>query len=138
MYVSEVKIEVRYYETDLMGIVHHSNYIRYFECGRHVALIELGIPIKEVEKAGVMMPVVSLSCNYKVPAKQGDWLRIVSSVKEPPRAKVTVDTVIYNDAEDIVCTGSVTLGFINAKTRRPVKVPDFIAGAFAPYFCNNN
>ena len=53
--VSETSLEVRYYETDLMGIVHHSNYIRYFECGRHQCLIDLGLPIYEIEKRGIMM-----------------------------------------------------------------------------------
>ena len=57
MYIqSETQIEVRYYETDLMGIVHHSNYIRYFECGRHQFLLDVGLPITELEKSGIMMP----------------------------------------------------------------------------------
>jgi len=134
MYTSETKLEVRYYETDLMGIVHHSNYIRYFECGRHVALVNLNLPIQEIERRGIMMPVVNVTCNYKYPAKQGDWLRIVSTVKEPPRVKIVIDTVIYNEEEVVVCTGSVTLGFINSETRRPVRVPGFVAEVFAPYF----
>ena len=134
MYTSEAKLEVRYYETDLMGIVHHSNYIRYFEYGRHIALVNLNLPIQEIERRGIMMPVVNASCNYKTPARHGDWLRIVSAIKEPPKAKIIVDTVIYNDAGEVVCTGSVTLGFINSETRRPVRVPDFVAEVFAPFF----
>jgi acyl-CoA thioester hydrolase, YbgC/YbaW family len=134
MYTSETKLEVRYYETDLMGIVHHSNYIRYFEYGRHIALVNLKLPIQEIERRGIMMPVVNVSCNYKAPARHGDWLRIVSTIKEPPKVKIIVDTVIYNEAGDVVCTGSVTLGFINSETRRPVRVPDFVAEVFAPYF----
>ena len=134
MYTSETKLEVRYYETDLMGIVHHSNYIRYFEYGRHIALVNLNLPIQEIERRGIMMPVVNVSCNYKHPARHGDWLRIVSTIKEAPRVKIIVDTVIYNEAGDVVCTGSVTLGFVNAETRRPVRVPDFVAEVFAPYF----
>jgi len=134
MYTSETKLEVRYYETDLMGIVHHSNYIRYFEYGRHIALVNLNLPIQEIERRGIMMPVVNVSCNYKHPARHGDWLRIVSTIKEPPKVKIIVDTVIYNEAGEVVCTGSVTLGFINSETRRPVRVPDFVAEVFAPYF----
>ncbi|NCC46628.1 MAG: acyl-CoA thioesterase, partial [Bacteroidia bacterium] len=53
MYTHETYLEVRYYETDLMGIVHHSNYIRYFECGRIQSLVDLGLPIKEVERMGI-------------------------------------------------------------------------------------
>ena len=141
MYTSETKLEVRYYETDLMGIVHHSNYIRYFEYGRHIALVNLNLPIQEIERRGIMMPVVNVSCNYKTPARHGDWLRIVSTIKEPPKVKIIVDTIIYNEKGDVVCTGSVTLGFINSQTRRPTRVPDFVAEIFSPYFeqgLNNN
>ncbi len=137
MYVSETTLEVRYYETDLMGIVHHSNYIRYFECGRHVALVNLGIPIQKIEEAGIMMPVVNVTCNYKTPAKQGDILRIVSTISAPPKARVVIETVIYNELNQIVCNGSVTLGFIHKETRKPTRAPQYFVDKFAPYFENN-
>ena len=52
MVTSELDLEVRYYETDLMGIVHHSNYIRYFECGRNKWIRDVGLPIEELEASG--------------------------------------------------------------------------------------
>jgi len=134
MYKSETILEVRYYETDLMGIVHHSNYIRYFEWGRHIALVDMGLPTQEIEKKGIMMPVVNLSCNFKTPAKQGDKLRIVTYVKEMPRVRLFVETEIYNEKNELVCNGSVTLGFINSQTRRVTRVPEFITALFEPYF----
>ena len=86
MYIqSETQIEVRYYETDLMGIVHHSNYIRYFECGRHQFLLDVGLPITELEKSGIMMPVVSVEAHYHTPARMGDILRVVSRVSDTRR-----------------------------------------------------
>ncbi|PKP00525.1 MAG: thioesterase [Bacteroidetes bacterium HGW-Bacteroidetes-8] len=136
MYKSETILEVRYYETDLMGIVHHSNYIRYFEWGRHIALVELGLPTQEIEKRGIMMPVVNVTCNYKTPAKQGDKLKIVTSVREMPKARFFIETEIYNELGEIVCTGTVTLGFINSITRKPTRVPNYIAELFEPYFNN--
>jgi len=136
MYKSETILEVRYYETDLMGIVHHSNYIRYFEWGRHIALVDMGLPTQEIEKKGIMMPVVNLSCNFKTPAKQGDKLRIVTYVKEMPRVRFFVETEIYNEKNELVCNGSVTLGFINSQTRRVTRVPEFITALFEPYFEN--
>lgn len=136
MYVSETILEVRYYETDLMGVVHHSNFIRYFECGRNDALIKLGIPIQMVEEAGIMMPVVNVVCNYKTPAKNGEKLRIVSTVTEPPKARIVIDTIIYNEKKQIVCTGSVTLGFIHKDTRRATRIPQYILDKFAPFFNN--
>ena len=130
MVKSEHFLDVRYYETDQMGIVHHSNYIRYFECGRNAMLKEMDMPMEKVEASGVMMAVVAVDAKYKVPAKLGDTLRIVSIIDTPPTAKVVVKTEIYNQNEQLVCTGSVTLGFIDAMTRRPVRCPEALAEIF--------
>ena len=130
MVKSEHFLDVRYYETDQMGIVHHSNYIRYFECGRNAMLKELDMPMEKVEASGVMMAVVAVEAKYKVPAKLGDTLRIVSIIDTPPTAKVLVKTEIYNKNEQLVCIGSVTLGFIDAQTRRPVRCPESLASIF--------
>lgn len=127
---SEIEIEVRYYETDQMGIVHHSNYIRYFECGRHQFLIDVGLPIMEIEKMGVEMPVVSVECHYKTPAKMGDVLRVVSRVEKEPMARVEVLTDIFNSKGEKVCDGKVVLGFLNKVTGRPVRVPGYFLDAF--------
>ncbi|MCQ2522315.1 MAG: acyl-CoA thioesterase [Lachnospiraceae bacterium] len=56
---------VQYYETDQMGIVHHSNYIRWMEEARCYMLGALGLPYSEMEKEGVMIPVLSVNCTYK-------------------------------------------------------------------------
>ena len=130
MLKNEHFLDVRYYETDQMGIVHHSNYIRYFECGRTAMLKELGLPIEKIEESGVMLPVVSVECRYKVPARLGDTLRIVSIIDEVPRAKLVIRTEIYNLADQLVCEGEVVLGFINAQTRRPVRCPEDLAAVF--------
>lgn len=130
MLKTEHFLDVRYYETDQMGIVHHSNYIRYFECGRTAMLKQLGFPIEKIEETGVMLPVVSVECRYKMPAKLGDTLRIVSIIDEVPRAKLVIRTEIYNPSERLVCEGEVVLGFINAETRRPVRCPDSLAAIF--------
>ncbi len=134
MIVSTTEIEVRYYETDLMGIVHHSNHIRYFECGRHHLMIELGLPINELEAQGIMMPVLKTVCNYKTPAKMGDVLRVVSRVEEPPRAKIVVKTEIFNQNNELICNGEVALGFINAQTRRAVRPPQIFNDIIDKYF----
>ena len=130
MVKSEHFLDVRYYETDQMGIVHHSNYIRYFECGRNAMLKELDMPMEKIEANGVMMAVVAVDAKYKVPAKLGDTLRVVSIIDTPPTAKVLVKTEIYNQNGQLVCQGSVTLGFIDAMTRRPVRCPESLASIF--------
>ena len=102
MVKSEHFLDVRYYETDQMGIVHHSNYIRYFECGRNAMLKEMDMPMEKVEASGVMMAVVAVDAKYKVPAKRADTLRIVSIIDTPPTAKVVVKTEIYNQNDQLV------------------------------------
>lgn len=127
---SETFIEVRYYETDRMGIVHHSNYIRYFECGRHQCLVDLGLPIEKIEELGVEMPVVSVECHYKKPAVMGDVLRVVSTIEKEPMAKIEVLTEIYNQKGEEVCNGRVVLGFLNKANHRPTRAPEYFLQAF--------
>ena len=127
-------LDVRYYETDQMGIVHHSNYIRYFECGRVAMLKDLGLPIENIEEAGVMLPVVSVECRYKVPARLGETLKIISMIDEVPRAKLVIRTEIFNSSGQLVCEGQVVLGFINSLTRRPVRCPDSLVKVFEEHF----
>ena len=128
---SELELDVRYYETDQMGIVHHSNYVRYFECGRYDMMQKAGLPIEEIEKAGVMLPVVSVECRYKLPARMGDRIRIVSTVDKVPMARLVVNNEIYNQANQLLCTGTVVLGFIDSVTRHPVRCPESLAGVIA-------
>lgn len=130
LYQSEMELEVRYYETDQMGIVHHSNYIRYFECGRGKMMDDLGLPVSKFEEFGFVMPVSSVSCKYKTPAKLGDKLRIVSRVEKEPMARVEVFTQIFNQNGDLVCEGEVVLGFLNKDTRRPTRAPKEFVDAF--------
>ena len=126
----EYFLDVRYYETDQMGIVHHSNYIRYFECGRTAMLKDFGLPMEKIEAAGVMLPVVSVSCRYRTPAKLGDTLRIVSSMDSVPQAKLVVKSEIYNPDGMLVCDGEVVIGFIDADSRRPIRCPKDITEFF--------
>ena len=130
----ELNLDVRYYETDQMGIVHHSNYIRYFECGRNAMLKDMGLPMDKVEGAGIMMAVVAVDCRYRTPARLGDTLRVVSLIDEMPAAKVVIRSEIYNQDDVLVCTGSVTLGFIDAVTRRPIRCPKILLDLFADKF----
>ena len=129
--ISELELAVRYYETDQMGIVHHSNYIRYFECGRSDMMQKNGLPIEVIEKEGVMLPVISVEARYKMPAKMGDTIRIVSRIDKVPLAKLEVKTDIFNQDGILLCSGKVVLGFIDAVTRRPVRCPANLASVIA-------
>ena len=67
---------VNYYETDQMGIVHHSNYIRYFEEARLYWMDEIGLSYSGLEKRGLIIPVTFVDCQYKQPVHFGDMICI--------------------------------------------------------------
>ena len=126
-------LDVRYYETDQMGIIHHSNYIRYFECGRMAMLEEVGLPMHKIEATGIMLPIISVECRYKFPAKLGDKLKIVTWFEELPMARFTVMSEVYNQEGRLLVEGSVSMGFIDSVTRRPVRCPESLSNLFAEY-----
>ncbi len=123
MLYSEVILPVRYYETDQMGIVHHSNYIRYFECARDNMLVEGGYPIEKCEEDGVVIPIVSVECKYKHSAKMGDVLKAVAIIDKVPLAKLEVRQAVYNQDGVLCVEGKVVLGFLSKETGRPVRCP---------------
>ena len=115
----EVSFPVRYYETDQMAVVHHSNYIRYFEIARNAMMVEWGFPIERCENEyGVMIPIVSVECRFKHPARMGDVLTAVAEIDR---------TSVFNQDGEVCADGAVTLGFIDAKTFRPVRCPELLA-----------
>ena len=134
MYRSEYKLDVRYYETDTMGIVHHSNYVRFFECGRNQMMKELGVPIEKMESENIMLPVVSVEIHYKAPSKMGDTLTVVTVIKKLPMAKIFMDQEIYNQRGELICYGTVVVGFIKADSRIPTRAPEGFIKILAPYF----
>ena len=95
--------KVNYYETDKMGIVHHSNYIRFFEEARCDLLDACGLPYDVMEEKGIMSPVLGVSCKYKQHVTYGDTIQIHAYVKDFTGVKFTVAYEIYNKATDILC-----------------------------------
>ena len=73
--------KVQYYETDMMGVAHHANYIHWMEEARIDFMDQLGFPYSEMEKKGVFSPVKALSCEYKHPCTFGNEIVITVSVE---------------------------------------------------------
>ena len=131
MKIFSTSFPVRYYEMDQMGIVHHSNYIRFFENARSQMMVDLGCPVEEFEKKfGVLIPIVSVECRYRHPARMGDVLTATASVVKAPMAKMEVAQTVLNQRGEVCAEGQVVLGFIDSKTFRPVRCPEIIARMF--------
>ena len=82
--------KINYYETDRMGVVHHSNYIRYLEEARCYFLENIGIPFEVLEENGITIPVLGVNCNYKYHVTFGDTLQIRVFIKEYTGVRITV------------------------------------------------
>ena len=96
--------KVQYYETDGMGIVHHSNYIRWFEEARVDLLEQLGFGYDRIEEAGYSGPVLEVSCQYKTMSKFGETVRIEASITQYNGVRMTLHYDVYDKA-----TGHATL-----------------------------
>lgn len=106
--------KVNYYETDKMGIVHHSNYIRFMEEARLNYLEKLGYPLSHLEAEGVTSPVVSVSCEYKYPTTYNDKIEVEVDIEEYTGVKLMLSYIMKNaESGKIVAVASSTHCFIN-------------------------
>ncbi len=134
MIQSETTVRVRYGETDQMGFVYYGVYAQYYEVGRVEAMRSLGFSYKEMEESGVLMPVINLTINYKKPALYDDEVRIVTTVKELPGVRITFHYECFNQKNELLNTGSVTLVFIDKTRNRPVAPPHWFMDGFLKRF----
>jgi len=119
-------IRVRYGETDQMGVVYHGNYASYFEIARTEWLRNLGVTYKELENKGIMLPVISLFFNFIKSAKYDDVLTITVILKKKPLVKIEFDYEIYNQKKEKISTGNSVLAFMDMKTNKPLRCPNYI------------
>lgn len=123
---SSTKTRVRYSETDQMGVVYHGNYAQFFELGRTEWLRKLNVTYKDMENSGIMLPVISLQCKFIKSAKYDDVLTIKTILVKKPMVKIEFDYEIINQNKELVCTGNSVLAFIDMKTNKPTKCPEYI------------
>ena len=115
------KHTIQYYETDKMGITHHSNYIRFMEEARIHFLKEAGWPYDKLEEEGVISPVVAVTCDYKKTTTFPDELEITVAVLDVSPVKFKLGyTMTVSDK--VVCTATSTHCLLS-KEGRPVSIP---------------
>lgn len=110
--------KINYYETDKMGITHHSNYVRFMEEARIYFLEQIGCRYEKWEKDGIISPVIGIECDYKHPTTFGDEIRIEVAITEYKRIKLSVSyTMINLKNGKIVCKGKSHHCFVNTEGR---------------------
>ena len=105
---------VQYYETDRMGITHHSNYIRWMEEARVVFFDQIGLSYKILESAGVFSPVVSVECDFKSPTTFEDAVEIEVKVEEFKGVKLILSYQMTKRGGEVVATARSKHCFVDA------------------------
>lgn len=124
----ESYVKVRYAETDQMGVVYHGNYAQYLEIARLDWLTALDISYKTMEQEGVMLPVFEMNIKFLKPAIFEDKLKIEVRLKELPSVKITFEYLIYNENKELLTQAYTTLVFMDSKTKKPIRCPQYILG----------
>lgn len=123
MLTREFQFRVWYKDTDQMGVVHHSNYICYYEAARSELLRSFGTSYADMERDGVMMPILEVHSKYLRPAHYDELITVRVSLRGLPMARITFDYEIFNPAGELLNTGSTVLGFLHSDNRRPCRAP---------------
>ncbi len=134
MFTHETKIRVRYAETDQMGYVYYGNYAMYFEVARVESLRTSGFSYKQLEDAGVMMPVLKNTSEYLQPAKYDDLLTIKVRVNERPTARIKFNYEIFNEQNTLIHRGETVLAFAKTENGQPCRPPKMFMDFMNPYF----
>ena len=127
-----------YAETDLMGIVHHSVYPVWFECGRTEHIKAFGLPYHELEKAGIMLPLIRMGVEYKKPVHYGDMVVIRTSVSEATRVRLVVSYEVYAEGDPQLCARGFTEHAWTSSDLKPVNLSKYnpdIYERLKPMFC---
>ncbi|MEY3398265.1 MAG: hypothetical protein RL220_859 [Bacteroidota bacterium] len=133
MFTSEIKLRVRYAETDRMGYSYYGNYATYFEVARVEALRSLGITYRDLEDQGILLPVSEYSVKFMKPAYYDDELVIITRIHKIPAARISFEYETFRGDEQLN-SAKTDLVFVDKSTGRPVRCPEHVLALFGPYF----
>lgn len=120
----EHTVRVRYAECDRMGFVHHSVYALYFEEARTEILRDKGITYKEMEDAGIIMPVKAMHFEFIKAGRYDDLLTVKVQLDGDVNVRANFNYEIYNQHSELICKGRTEMFFVNKETLRPLRLPE--------------
>jgi acyl-CoA thioester hydrolase len=122
----EITVRVRYFETDRMGLLHHANYLVYFEAARTELLRKRGLTYRDIEDAGHLLVIVEAGCKFKRPAYYDDLLTIRTVVEKVTHVKIVHRYEVRRDGL-LLAEGQSTLACVD-REGRPQALPDSLRG----------
>ncbi|WP_347550268.1 thioesterase family protein [Pseudalkalibacillus hwajinpoensis] len=121
MYIATTPVEVRYGETDQMGVVYHANYLIWFEIGRTALINDLGFKYADMEREGILSPVVDIKASYKHPVRYGDDVTIKTWVENYNGIRVTYGYEVMS-GDELCVTGESVHTCVKKDTFKPVSI----------------
>lgn len=113
-----VREKVRFVETDMMGVVHHANYFRWFEMGRVEYLRQAGIGLLDLMQQNILFPITDVSCQYRSSARFDDYILIETTMAELSKAKMVFTyKVIKEENGELLATGRTQNVFTDGGSR---------------------
>jgi acyl-CoA thioester hydrolase len=135
MFITETQIRVRYAETDQMNVVYYGNYAQYFEVARAESIRNLGYTYKEMELAGIIMPVVEMQTKFLRPAHYDDLLTIRTILRElPADHKIQFEHEVYNQEKKLLTLGKVILYIVKIGNFEKTTLPDRLRHLLESFF----
>lgn len=125
----EIRVRVRYAESDPMGVLHHSKYFEYFEMGRTELLRQAGFRYRDLEARGVLFVVVKLECRFRAPARYDDELTLTTTFSRMTRARIDHTYELRRDGR-LLCEASSTLACVDREGKL-IGIPEELFGANA-------
>ncbi len=122
--LGEITIRVRYAETDRMGLLHHANYLIYFEQARTEILRSQGFTYKDMEDQGFLLVLTKVEVRYRRPARYDDLLTIRTKVERVTSVRIDHAYEVLCDGQ-LLAEGSSTLACVD-RSGRPQGLPDFL------------
>jgi len=118
-----------------MGVVYHGHYAQFYEIGRGESIRVLGYTYKDIETMGIIMPVVDIHSRFLRPAKYDDLITVKTTLREIPlNHKIIFHSEIYNEKDELLNTGDVTLYFMEASTMKRCHMPEALREKLIGYF----
>jgi acyl-CoA thioester hydrolase len=120
----EITIRVRYAETDRMGLLHHANYLVYFEQGRTELLRTLGLSYRDLEDQGFLLVLTKCEVRYRRPARYDDLLTLRTTVVKTTAVRIDHRYELFRDGV-LLTEGTSTLACVD-REGRPQVLPEFL------------
>ena len=114
MVKDETTIRVRYKDTDQMGMVYHANYLVWFEIGRTELMRRLGMPYLECERNNLYLPVIKVSCEYKVPARYDDLVTVHTWIESLQAVRLFFGYEVRRE-DELLVRGGTEHAFVNGR-----------------------